>query len=101
MKLQPRSRGCPSRKDPFRELQRHFGFEPDRVVSRVRAIQGNTLLFSSGQFLRVLAARGLGLEAGAGRYFLLSMASVSALGYEHNLSQPVIRLWDDARHVGN
>jgi hypothetical protein len=36
-----------------------------------------------------------------GRCFLLSTASRRALGYEHNLSQSVIRLWDDTRHVGN
>jgi probable phosphoglycerate mutase len=29
---------------------------------------------------------------------VLSTASLSALGYEHNLSEPVIRLWDDAHH---
>jgi probable phosphoglycerate mutase len=83
------------------ESPEQVGVRADHVVSRVRAIQGNVLLFSSGHFLRVLAARWLGLEPGAGRYFLLSTASVSALGYEHNLSQPVIRLWDDTRHVGN
>jgi probable phosphoglycerate mutase len=88
--------GCPGGETPDQ-----VGVRADRVVSRVRAIQGNVLLFSSGHFLRVLAARWLGLEAGAGRYFLLSTASVSALGYEHNLSQAVIRLWDDTRHVGN
>jgi probable phosphoglycerate mutase len=49
--------------------------------------------------LRVLAARWLGLEPAGGRYFLLSTASLSALGYEHSLSQPVICLWDDTRHV--
>ena len=38
---------------------------------------------------------------GAGRYFLLGTASLSALGYEHNRFQPVIRLWDDTRHVGS
>ena len=70
------------------------------MVSRVRSVQGDVLLFSSGHFLRVLAARWLGLEPGAGRFFLLSTASLSALGYEHNLSEPVIRLWDDTRHVG-
>jgi probable phosphoglycerate mutase len=88
--------GCPGG-----EIPEQVDVRADRVVSRVRAIQGNVLLFSSGHFLRVLAARWLGIEPGAGRYFLLSTASVSALGYEHNLSQPVIRLWDDTRHVGN
>jgi probable phosphoglycerate mutase len=88
--------GCPGGETP-----EQVGVRADHVVSRVRAIQGNVLLFSSGHFLRVLAARWLGLAPGAGRYFLLSTASVSVLGYEHNLSQPVIRLWDDTRHVGN
>src|SRR5262245_20056455 len=88
--------GCPGGETP-----EQVGVRADRVVRRARAIQGNVLLFSSGHFLRVLAARWLGLEPGAGRYFLLSTASVSALGYEHNLSQAVIRLWDDTRHVGN
>ena len=71
----------------------------DRVIGRVRAIAGDVLIFSSGHFLRVFAARWLGLEPAAGRYFLLSTASLSALSYEHNLSQPAIRLWDDTRHV--
>ena len=57
------------------------------------------LLFSSGHFLRVLAARWLGHGVDAGRFFLLNTASLSALSYEHNLGEPAIRLWDDARHV--
>jgi probable phosphoglycerate mutase len=75
------------------------GARADCVLSRLSAVQGDVLLFSSGHFLRVLAGRWLGLEPAAGRFFLLSTASLSALGYEHNLSQPVIRLWDDTRHV--
>jgi broad specificity phosphatase PhoE len=87
--------GCPGG-----EMPKQVGARADRVVRRVRAIEGDVLLFSSGHFLRVLAARWLGLEPDAGRFFLLNTASLSALGYELNLSRPVIRLWDDTRHVG-
>jgi probable phosphoglycerate mutase len=86
--------GCPNGESPHQ-----VGARADRVVSRVRAVQRNVLLFSSGHFLRVFAARWLGLDAGAGRYFVLGTASVSEVGYEHDLSEPVIRLWDDTRHV--
>ncbi len=88
--------GCPGGESP-----NEVGVRADRVVKRVRAVEGDVLLFSSGHFLRVFAARWLGLDAVIGRYFLLSTASLSALGYEHNLSQPVIRLWDDTRHIGS
>jgi probable phosphoglycerate mutase len=86
--------GCPGG-----ETAAQVGERADRVITRVRPIGGSVLLFSSGHFLRVLAARWLGLEATAGRYFVLSTASLSTLGYEHNLSQPVIRLWNDNHHV--
>jgi len=42
------------------------------------------------------AARWLGFQPGAGRYFLLGTASLSAMGYEHDRSEPVIRLWDES-----
>jgi len=87
--------GCPGGETP-----EQIGARADLVVNRVRRIQGDVLLFSSGHFLRVLAARWVGLEPGGGRYFLLDTASLSALGYEHNFSEPVIRLWNDTRHVG-
>jgi broad specificity phosphatase PhoE len=86
--------GCPGGESP-----EQVGARADRVLGRLRAVQGNALLFSSGHFLRVLAARWLGLEPGGGRHFLLSTASLSALGYEHSLSQPVICLWNETRHV--
>ena len=70
-------------------------------MKRARAVKADVLLFLSAHFLRVLAARWLGLDPAFDRYFVLSTASVSALGYEHNLSEPVIRLWDDTRHVGS
>jgi probable phosphoglycerate mutase len=87
--------GCPGGETPDQ-----VGARADRVVGRVREARGNVLLFSSGHFLRVLGARWLGLEPAAGRYLLLSTASLSALGYEHDRSQPVIRLWNDTQHAG-
>jgi broad specificity phosphatase PhoE len=87
--------GCPGGESPGQVSSR-----ADRVITRVRAIPGDVLLFTSGHFIRVLAARWLGLEPSANsRYFMLSTASLSALGYENDLSRPVIRFWNDTRHV--
>jgi probable phosphoglycerate mutase len=73
----------------------------DRVITRLRSLSGDVLVFSSGHFLRVLAARWCGLEASAGRFFFLGTATLSMLGYEHHLNEPVLRLWNDSRHVGD
>jgi probable phosphoglycerate mutase len=86
--------GCPGGESP-----QQVGTRADRVVKRAREIQGNVLIFSSGHLLRVLTARWLGLEPAGDKYFLLSTASLSALSYEHNVSQPVIQLWNDTNHV--
>ena len=76
-----------------------IGARADRVIARLRTIDGNLLLFSHGHFLRVLAARWLGLPAGDARLFVLSTAALSILGYEHNLEEPAILLWNDNCHV--
>jgi len=87
--------GCPGGESPVEIATR-----ADHVVERLRAVSGDVLLFSSGHFLRVLAARWLGIGAdSAGRHFVLSTASLSALSYEHKLSRPVIRLWNDDHHI--
>ena len=88
--------GCPNGESP-----QDVGARADRVVSRVRAFKGDVLIFSSGHFLRVLAARWLGLEPFAGKFFMLETASVSALSYEHDLSSPAIRFWNDTRCAGD
>jgi probable phosphoglycerate mutase len=87
--------GCPGGESPAQASAR-----ADRVVSRLRAVQGDVLLFSSGHFIRVVATRWIELEVTANaRRFMLSTASLSAVGYENELSRPVIRLWNETNHV--
>ena len=86
--------GCPGGESP-----EQVGARADAMLARVRPLEADVLVFSSGHFLRVLAARWLALGAAGGKYLLLSTASVSALSYENNLAGPVIRLWNDTRHV--
>ena len=88
--------GCPGGESPNQVASR-----ADRVLNRLRAVSGDVLLFSSGHFIRVLATRWIGLEVTSNaRRFMLSTASLSAVGYENELSRPVIRLWNDTHHVG-
>ena len=88
--------GAPGGESPAQVSER-----ADRVVQRIRTVSGDVLCFSSGHFIRVLTARWLALGPGTGgKYFLLSPASLSALSYDHNLSRPVIRLWNNDHHVG-
>jgi broad specificity phosphatase PhoE len=86
--------GCPGG-----ESTAAIGARADRGIARLRAIDGDVLLFSHGHFLRVLAARWLGLPAGDARLFVLATAALSILGYEHDLQEPAILLWNDNRHV--
>ncbi len=86
--------GCPNG-----ESLAQVGARADRVISRLRALNNDALVFSSGHFLRVLGARWCGLDASAGKSLYLSTAALSAVGYEHGLESPVLRLWNDCRHV--
>ena len=78
--------GCPGGESPAQVMAR-----AEHVLSRVRAVKGDVLLFSSGHFIRVLAARWIGLEPSVnGMSFLLSTASLSAVGYDRDsATQPV------------
>jgi broad specificity phosphatase PhoE len=71
----------------------------ERVVARLRKIDDTVLLFSSGHFLRVLAARWCGLDPSVGRSLFLGTATLSVVGYDHSRDEPVVRLWNDGRHV--
>src|SRR5882672_2065785 len=76
--------------------------EPDLVEWNYGTYEGRTSaeIRAERPDWQVFAARWLGLEPGAGRYFLLGTASLSALGYEHDRSEPVIRLWNERPHEG-
>jgi broad specificity phosphatase PhoE len=86
--------GCPGG-----ETSEQVGARADQVVNHLHEVNGNVLIFSSGHFLRVLAARWLGLEPAFGRFLALSTASLSVLGYENSPSRPAIRLWNDTAHL--
>lgn len=64
----------------------------DRVVAKVRSIEGNVAIFSHGHFLRVLVCRWLDLSAEQGSRFLLGTSTLSILGYENELA--VIKTWN-------
>src|SRR5438874_7626337 len=88
--------GCPGGESPDQ-----VGARADRFLTKVRGVSDNVLVFSSGHFLRVLAARWLGLEPAAGKFFMLNTASLSALSYEREVSHPAIQFWNTTRHVGD
>ena len=81
--------GCPGGESPSDVAAR-----ADRVVQRVRRTGRDVLLFSSGHFLRMLAARWIASDPILGQSLMLSTGSLSSLTHEHQ-GDPVIRLWND------
>ena len=72
----------------------------DRLVERLKGLSGNVALFAHGHILRVIAARWVGQPVAFGRALLLSTATVSILGFNHQeMDEPAIRLWNDDRHL--
>ncbi len=82
--------GCPRGESPAQISER-----TDRLIARLRGVEGNIAIFSHGHFGRVLAARWIGLSVGQAQPFLLNTASLSILGYEHNVPEvSAIVLWN-------
>lgn len=81
--------GCPGG-----ESAADVGARADRIIHAIRAANDRILIFSSSHFLRVLTARWLGLPPVGGALFVLDTTSISVLGYEHDLTEPVVRLWN-------
>jgi len=81
--------GCPGG-----ETLESVGARADRVIGRMRARCDNTLVVAHREILRVLAARWIGQEPREGRRLLLGTVSLSVLGYDHDLTEPVIHAWN-------
>ena len=79
--------GCPSGESPD-EVQARI----DRVIKKVRAVEGDVALFAHGHFLRSFGARWLGLRAEEGRFFLLDPATVSVVSYYRGI--PAVKRWN-------
>jgi broad specificity phosphatase PhoE len=77
---------------PGGESAEDVGRRLDRVVGKVRAHGGRVLVFGHGHASRALAARWLAQPVDEGRLFRLDTATVSVLGYEHEL--PVVARWN-------
>jgi probable phosphoglycerate mutase len=87
--------GCPGGEDAAA-----VGARADRVLTRIRAVAGDVLIFAHGHILRVLAARWLAMPPENARFFLLGTAALSILGCEHNdPGEPVLALWNDTHHL--
>lgn len=88
--------GCPGGESPAQISER-----ADRLIARLRALQGDIAIFSHGHFGRVVAARWIELRVRRAQHFLLKPASLSILGYEHNLAEmPAIVLWNAVSNEG-
>ncbi len=74
--------GCPGGESPVQVSER-----ADRLIARLRRLDGNIAVFAHGQFGRVLGARWIGLPIREAQHLLLSTASLSILGYGHNIRE--------------
>lgn len=69
--------------NPGGETVEDAGGRADRVIPRLRAADGDVLVFGHGHMSRILAARLIGLEPSAGRLLLLDPGGVGIVGSEH------------------
>jgi broad specificity phosphatase PhoE len=82
--------GCPHGEMPAQVSDR-----ADRLIARLRALDGAVALFSHGHFGCVLAVRWIGLPVIDGQHFLLGTASLSTLDSEPSHPEvPIVTLWN-------
>ena len=89
--------GCPHGEMPTQTSDR-----ADRLIARLRTLDGNIALFSHGQFSGVLAARWIGLTVLEAQHFPLGTASISIFAFDpHHPTVPVIALWNAFHEILN
>jgi broad specificity phosphatase PhoE len=81
------SDGCPGGESPQEVAAR-----VDRIIARIRGVEGDVALFGHGHLFRVLAARWLGLPPVAGSRFLLDTATLSVLSHYRGI--PALKGWN-------
>jgi probable phosphoglycerate mutase len=82
--------GCPNGESPAEITAR-----ADRLIARLRGLEGDVALFTHGHLGAVLGVRWIGLTVEQGEHFPLGTASLSRLGSVPNHPDvPVIALWN-------
>ena len=79
--------GCPGG-----EMPDEVGARADRVLTRLRQIDGDVVVFAHGHILRVLTARWLQMGPEQGARFALKAGALSVLGYERETE--VLQRWN-------
>jgi probable phosphoglycerate mutase len=75
------------------------GARADLAIELCLAADGPVAVFAHGHFLRIMAARWMGLPAVAGKSLSLGTATVSTLGWERD--NRVLQMWNDACHLNS
>jgi probable phosphoglycerate mutase len=79
--------GCPGGESP-----EEVGARVDRLILKVRNVEGRAALFAHGHVFRVFAARWIGLPPSGGQHFLLNTSTVCVLGYYRGT--PAVKRWN-------
>lgn len=77
---------------PGGEKAAQVGARVDRLIAKVRAVEGHVALFAHGHIFRVFAARWIGLSPDQGCHFLLDTATLNILSYYRGI--PAVKRWN-------
>src|SRR3954471_1787291 len=78
--------GCPGGENLQDITQR-----AEQFIRKVRSVNGHVLAFAHRDILRVIAARWVELPSISAQRLYMDPASISQLGYDHSLQEPILR----------